>query len=80
MQLCWKQVAATQFTLYMAILNFGMSTGSYLMGRMEQIMEWKNIFLVNILFISVMVVVIYFMNFEKHTKAMTGKMSIDNNS
>ena len=76
MQLCWKQVAATQFTLYMAILNFGMSSGSYLMGQFEQIMEWKHIFLVNILFLAVAMGVIYFIDFDKHTNRMVARMNL----
>jgi len=74
MQLSWKQVAATQFTLYMAIMNLGMSTGSYLMGQLNQIIEWKHIFLVNVAFLMIFVVLFIFIDFNKHTSQMKEKM------
>jgi PAT family beta-lactamase induction signal transducer AmpG len=48
MQFCWKKMAATQFTVYMTLMNLGMSLGSYLMGVFEQIMIWEWVFAVNI--------------------------------
>ena len=35
MQLCWKRVSATQFTLYMAISNLGLAAGAALMGQLK---------------------------------------------
>jgi PAT family beta-lactamase induction signal transducer AmpG len=35
MGLCWKRVAATQFTLYMTISNLGLSTGSAILGLVK---------------------------------------------
>jgi PAT family beta-lactamase induction signal transducer AmpG len=32
MQLCWKRVAATQFTVYMTVSNLGSSAGAMLLG------------------------------------------------
>jgi PAT family beta-lactamase induction signal transducer AmpG len=37
MQLCWKRVAATQFTLYMTIFNLGTAFGSALLGPLQSI-------------------------------------------
>jgi PAT family beta-lactamase induction signal transducer AmpG len=41
MQLCWKRVAATQFTLYMAIANLGRSAGSGLLGPIRENYSWE---------------------------------------
>ena len=35
MELCWKRVAATQFTLYMTIANLGLSCGAAMLGPMK---------------------------------------------
>jgi len=44
MRICWKRVAATQFSLYMAIANIGLSGGSALLGPMRQWFEYSTIF------------------------------------
>jgi len=75
MQLCSKQVAATQFTLYMTISNLGMSSGSYLMGHLEQLMEWRYLFLINIVFMLVSLFLFRFIDFEKHKKRMNLRMN-----
>ena len=41
MQFCWKKVSATQFTLYMAISNLGMSTGAKLIGPIKEHFDWQ---------------------------------------
>jgi PAT family beta-lactamase induction signal transducer AmpG len=41
MQLCWKRVAATQFTLYMAISNLGLSVGAAWMGALSERASWS---------------------------------------
>ena len=46
MALCWKQIAASQFAIYMAFGNFGISMGSILMGRATLILEYSHIFFV----------------------------------
>jgi PAT family beta-lactamase induction signal transducer AmpG len=66
MQLCWKRVAATQFTLYMAISNLGIATGAALIGPLKNLLSWEHVILVYILFASVMLVLMRFINFEKH--------------
>ena len=45
MQLCWKRVAATQFTLYMAIGNLGRAAGSALLGPMRDSYSWEYLIL-----------------------------------
>ena len=46
MALCWKQIAASQFALYMAFGNLGISMGSILMGRAANILHYHQIFFV----------------------------------
>lgn len=46
MNVCWKRVAATQFTLYMAIGNMGRAVGSSLLGPLRAHLEWPGMFLV----------------------------------
>jgi len=66
MQLCWKRVSATQFTLYMAISNLGLAAGAALMGQLKGFLDWEYVILSYIIFAVVMLVLIRFINFEKH--------------
>ena len=66
MQLCWKRVAATQFTLYMAISNLGLAAGAAVMGQLKAFLDWEYVILIYVLFAVVMLVLIRFINFEKH--------------
>ena len=66
MQLCWKRVAATQFTLYMAISNLGLAAGAAVMGQLKGFLDWEYVILIYVLFAFVMLVLIRFINFEKH--------------
>jgi PAT family beta-lactamase induction signal transducer AmpG len=66
MQLCWKKVAATQFTLYMAIANLGLSVGAALLGPLTSFFEYKYALLSYIVFASVMLVLIQIVNLQRH--------------
>jgi PAT family beta-lactamase induction signal transducer AmpG len=68
MQLCWKRVAATQFTLYMAISNLGLAAGAAIMGQLKGLFNWEYVILTYIVFASVMLILIRFINFKKHQK------------
>ena len=68
MQLCWKRVSATQFTLYMAISNLGLAAGAALMGQLKGFLDWQYTILAYIIFAGVMLVLIRFIHFEKHQK------------
>ena len=68
MQLCWKRISATQFTLYMAISNLGLAAGAALMGQLKNMFDWEYIFLTYILFAAIMLVLIRFVKFDKHQK------------
>jgi PAT family beta-lactamase induction signal transducer AmpG len=70
MQLCWKTVAATQFTLFMTIANMGRSIGAWLLGVLKESMTWDYMFLIIALLPLVALFIIQFLNFEKHQKAV----------
>jgi PAT family beta-lactamase induction signal transducer AmpG len=46
MAACWKRVAATQFSLYMAVANMGMSLGAALVGPLHRWLQYSSIFFV----------------------------------
>ncbi|AVR45382.1 hypothetical protein C7S20_08925 [Christiangramia fulva] len=66
MHLCWKTVAATQFTLYMALNNMGRSSGAALLGVLKENFSWEGVFLFIAIMPVLMVVLIQFINFSKH--------------
>ena len=68
MELCWKRVAATQFTLYMAIANLGRATGAGLLGPLRNRLEWEYVILSFAGFATVMLVMIQLLHLEKHLK------------
>ena len=46
MRLCDEKVAATQFTIYMAISNFGISFGAFMLGQADRLGGLASIFVV----------------------------------
>jgi PAT family beta-lactamase induction signal transducer AmpG len=66
MQLCWKRVAATQFTLYMAVSNLGLSAGAYILGPLTEMFSYPQLILAYIFFAGVMLVLLRFVKLEKH--------------
>jgi MFS transporter, PAT family, beta-lactamase induction signal transducer AmpG len=66
MELCWKRVAATQFTLYMAISNLGKAVGSGLLGPLHKVMDWEYVILSFAGFAIVMLVLVQFLRLNKH--------------
>ena len=46
MAICWQPVAATQFALYMAVGNLGISTGAALLGPLSQVFSYPQTLLV----------------------------------
>jgi len=71
MQLCWKRISATQFTLYMAISNLGLASGAALLGPLKSFMAWEYVVLAFAVFAGFMLIVIQFLHFDKHTKRVT---------
>lgn len=68
MQLCWKRISATQFTLYMAISNLGLSAGAALLGPLKSFLTWEYVLLAYTVFAGFMLIAIQFLRFDKHTK------------
>lgn len=66
MKLCWKTVAATQFTLYMTVSNIGRAAGSGLLGTLKEYFIWGNIFLLMAIIPFLVIVIIHYINFTKH--------------
>jgi PAT family beta-lactamase induction signal transducer AmpG len=66
MQLCWKRVAATQFTLYMAIANLGRSAGSALLGPMREGFSWEYLILSIAGFAFAMIILVQLMRPKSH--------------
>lgn len=66
MQLCWKTVAATHFTLFMALANLGRAWGAGLIGPLKESMDWGQIYLCIALTPLLMLIFIQFINFKKH--------------
>ena len=67
MELCWKRISATQFTLYMAIANLGRATGAGMLGGIKDFFEvWEYVIVIIALFALIMLVLIRKMNVGKH--------------
>lgn len=68
MQLCWKRISATQFTLYMAISNLGLAAGAALLGPLKSFLAWEYVLLAFTIFVCFMLIVIQFLRFDRHGK------------
>ena len=68
MHLCWKTVAATQFTLFMAVSNMGRASGSAMLGVLKTNYSWDTVFLITALSPFLMLIIIKFIHFERHRK------------
>ena len=68
MKLCYKTVAATQFTLYMAISNSGRAYGCGLVGTLKDVFSWEQVFMLIAFAPLVSMLMIQFINFIKHKK------------
>lgn len=67
MELCWKKISATQFTLFMAISNLGRATGAGLLGQLKELLNsWDYVILVYAITTLLMFILIRWMNFTKH--------------
>lgn len=68
MNLCWKRISATQFTLYMAISNLGLAAGAWLLGPLTNIMSWEYLLIMVAVFPLIMLVLTPFIHFENHAR------------
>ncbi|MGB5848280.1 MAG: MFS transporter [Ignavibacteriaceae bacterium] len=70
MKLCSKRVAASQFTLYMAITNLGYAIGAGIIGPLKELFNWEYVLLAYLPFVLVMLIMIRFIDFDKHQKRL----------
>jgi PAT family beta-lactamase induction signal transducer AmpG len=67
MELCWKRISATQFTLYMAINNLGRAVGAGYLGEIKNfLVAWEYVILVYAAVAILMLILLTLMNTEKH--------------
>jgi PAT family beta-lactamase induction signal transducer AmpG len=66
MHLCWRTVAATQFTLYMVLSNMGRAAGSASLGVLKANFSWDIVFLIIAILPVIMAVFIQFIHFDNH--------------
>jgi len=66
MQLCWKRISATQFTLFMAFANLGLAAGARLLGPLTENLNWEYVILTVVVFVAVMLVLIRYIHFDSH--------------
>ncbi|MDO8927531.1 MAG: hypothetical protein Q7J86_02165 [Bacteroidota bacterium] len=71
MQLCWKRISATQFTLFMAIANLGLALGAKILGPLREILQWEYVIFTFAGFAVVMLVLIRYIHFDNHLKKVT---------
>ncbi|MCH8257326.1 MAG: MFS transporter [Proteobacteria bacterium] len=66
MNLCATKIAASQFAVYMAMSNLALSVGSALIGPLDAILEFHEIFYVIAAIDLAMLGLLVFFNLEKH--------------
>lgn len=67
MELCWKRISATQFTLYMAINNLGRAAGAGYLGEIKTFfVAWEYVILIYVAASIIMLMLLAFINTEKH--------------
>ncbi len=66
MQLCWKRVAATQFTLYMAVSNLGLSVGAAMFGQLSRFLSSPFVIFAYLVFASFSLAMLRFVRLESH--------------
>ncbi len=66
MMLCWNRVAATQFTLYMAISNLARATGAGLLGPLKESMPWELLILSTASCAFAMLLIVQLLQLRKH--------------
>ena len=65
MQLCWKKVAATQFALYMALNNLGVTAGAWLTSVLERFLSVTQWFYLSAAFSVLTIVIVMFVNMRR---------------
>jgi PAT family beta-lactamase induction signal transducer AmpG len=72
MQLCWRKVAATQFALYMALNNLGVTAGAWLTGALEKFLTVPQFFYLSAFFSVVTIAVMMLANVRRDEMRVAG--------
>ena len=72
MAACWRRVGATQFSLYMAIANMGLSGGSALLGPLRQWLGYSGLLLVAAAWSLMVAALLLFLDAERHRHRVKG--------
>ena len=67
MKFCWKKVSATQFTVYMAITNFGFAAGPKLIAPIREAYGWELTILAFAVIVCVVLLMLQFMRTKVYT-------------
>lgn len=67
MKFCWKKVSATQFTVYMAITNFGFAAGPKLIGPIREAYGWELTILAFAVIVCIVLLMLQFMRTKVYT-------------
>jgi len=79
MAVCWKRVAATQFSLYMAFANMGLSGGAALLGPLQGWLGYSPLFfVVACSSLLVAVLLLRFVNVDQHLQRV-GDLDVEQN-
>ena len=71
MELCWKRISATQFTLYMAISNLGSATGAGYLGFFKEfLVDWEYVILIYGITSLAMLILLRYVDFNKHLSSV----------
>ena len=71
MAICWKRVAATQFSLYMAIANTGSSGGAALLGPLQGWFGYSYLFVVAATLAVPVIGLLWFIDVARHRERVT---------
>ena len=72
MQLCWKRVAATQFALYMALNNLGVTAGAWLTSALEKHLSVPQFFYLAAFFSGLTIVIMALANVRRDEARVAG--------
>jgi MFS transporter, PAT family, beta-lactamase induction signal transducer AmpG len=77
MQLCWKKISITQFTMYMTISNLGLAAGAGSLGFLKNNLEWEFVIMVVAINAALVMVFLKFILLEKHEIQLAVLDSLD---
>jgi PAT family beta-lactamase induction signal transducer AmpG len=70
MQICFKQISATQFAVYMALANLTLSGGSALVAPLDGVLDYQQMFYLMAILNIIFLILWPMLNLGKHRKDM----------